>query len=110
MTPFFETELQGIGFLFLCALGFGLSIFFDGVSRIFKGRFKPVGDILLLLTCGIAMLVTLLFLRPGELRPYHWLAMLTGAILYLCGIRRLIVFVIIRIKELLKHSKTKRNL
>jgi hypothetical protein len=56
------------------------------------------------------MLVALFFLRPGELRLYHWLAMLTGAVLYLCGIRRLAAFLILRLKELLNHRKLKRTL
>ena len=107
MTPLFETELQGIGFLFLCAVGFGLAVLFDGASCLFRGSLKPVGDILLLLCCGLTMLLALFFLRPGELRLYHWLAMLTGAVLYLCGVRRLGAFVILRFKKLLNKRKKK---
>ena len=110
MTPFFETELQGIGFLVVCAVGFGLAAIFDGISALLRGSFKPVGDVLLLLGCGLALLLALFFLRAGELRLYHGFAALTGAVLYLCGIRRLACFLALWVKKLRSERKKKEIL
>ncbi len=91
MALYFETETQGVSFLFLCGVGFVLALFFDGVSLLIRGRMKPLGDVLLLLLCGLLALVALVFLRANALRLFHWIAMLVGAILYLCGVRRLVL-------------------
>ncbi|MEA5014454.1 MAG: spore cortex biosynthesis protein YabQ [Candidatus Limiplasma sp.] len=109
MTTFFETEFQGLGFLFLCAVGFGLAVVFDGISALFKGSLRPVGDILLFLCCGVALLLALFFLRAGELRLYHWLALLTGALLYLCGIRRLVSLLALRVRNGLSQRKKRKE-
>lgn len=87
MALYFETEMQGIGFLLLCAVGFLVTLLFDCVGTLFPQKLKPLSDILLLLIGGVVFLLALVFLRANALRVFHWIALLTGSILYLCGVR-----------------------
>ena len=68
-----------------------------------------MGDVLLLLCCGFGLLVALFFLRAGELRLYHWFALLIGAILYLCGIRRAVSFLARRVGRFLSKGKKQQK-
>lgn len=91
MTLFFEPEFQGISFLFLCAVGFVLALLFDLISVLVPPRMRPLGDVLLFLLFGFAVLLAFVFLRVGQLRLFYWVALLAGAVLYLCGVRKLVV-------------------
>lgn len=107
MALYFETELQGISFLLLCGAGFVFALVFDGIGALIPSSFKIVSDILLFLISGVAFLFVLFLLREGALRYFHWLALFVGAILYTCGIRRLIDYVIpkLRGRKTLKSNK-----
>lgn len=109
MALYFETELQGISFLFLCGVGFIFALVFDGISALIPSSLKMLSDILLFLTSGVAFLFALFLLREGALRYFHWLALLVGAILYTCGIRRLIEYAISKLRRR-KTLKSDKNL
>lgn len=108
MTLFFEPEFQGISFLFLCAVGFVLALLFDLISVLVSPRMRPLGDVLLFLLFGFAVLVAFVFLRVGQLRLFYWLALLVGAVLYLCGIRRLMAAGGGWLKEKIRTKKTEK--
>lgn len=88
MSLYFEPEAQAASFLYLCGVGLLLAFLFDGISLLLSGSFKPLGDIFAFLLCGILLLGAFVILRADELRFYYALAVLTGAILYVCGLRR----------------------
>lgn len=109
MTLFFEPEFQGISFLFLCAVGFVLALLFDLVSVFVSPRMKPLGDVLLFLLFGFAVLMAFVFLRVGQLRLFYWVALLAGAVLYLCGIRKLVAAGGGWVKKKFKSKKSEKN-
>jgi hypothetical protein len=83
-----------VGFLF------ALLIDLAGCSR----QTRPLWDILIMLA-GCLLLVYLLILTGDErLRLYHLLAVLTGAALYLSGLRRLFLYLCA------KKAKRKRKI
>lgn len=77
-----------MAFLFFCVLGFALSLMFDAAQGLLTGPLRPVGDVLTLLLCGALFVAGLFVLRAGEARLYHWLGMVSGAVLYFGGVRR----------------------
>ncbi|MEG0125172.1 MAG: hypothetical protein RR816_03725 [Clostridia bacterium] len=87
MRLFFETGDQAHIFLAVLPIGFLLAMSFDASS--FAGKLRPVMDVLCLLMSGLAFIMLLLVFRDDGLRVYHMLALLTGAVLYLCGMGRL---------------------
>ncbi len=110
MTLFFEAEQQGAVFLLLCAMGFALALALDIIQRMSRGRMKPLGDILLFLGTGLLMLWALFFSREGQVRAYHWLALLCGCILYACGVRRWFAFFSQKWKNVLETRKKEKKL
>lgn len=88
MNLFFETSGQAQIFLATVPIGFLLALLID-VDR-GLGALRPVWDVLCMLACGAMMLMVLLMMRDGGLRVYHALALLTGSLLYLVGVRRAI--------------------
>ncbi len=88
MTLYFETEGQGAAFLLLCAMGFLLAAAFDARRLVLGRHLKPLGDVAAFLLAATAFVFALFVLREDEIRLYHWLALVTGAVLYLCGLRR----------------------
>lgn len=109
MALYFETELQGASFLFLCGVGLILAMLFDLISVFVAERLKPLGDVLLFLLCGFVLLLALVFLRANELRLFHWVALLTGAILYLCGIRRFVAYAASWLRSKIKPKAQKKK-
>ncbi len=104
MSLYFETEMQSISFLLLCAVGFVIASLFDGISALIPDKWKILGDVLLFLVGTVAFLLALVILREGALRFFHWLALLAGAILYTCGVRRAVLFLLRQIRKR-KRSK-----
>ena len=88
MTLFFETSRQGAEFLLLCVVGFAVALLFDGERCLRGSRFRPLADVVTMLLSGALLLLALLAFRSAAVRAYHWLAMVSGALIYLCGVRR----------------------
>lgn len=103
MRLFFETGGQASAFLFTLPLGFLLALFLD-VTR-YTGHLRPILDVLALVGCAITLLILTLFMRDQSARMFHVLAILTGAVLYICGVGRLIHGIIRRIKRLKKAAQ-----
>jgi hypothetical protein len=94
MALYFETELQGLSFLLLCGVGFFVAMFFEAISALVPVHMKVLSDILLFLLGGLAFIGALFLMREEELRMFHWLALVTGALLYMLGVRRLALYLI----------------
>ncbi len=88
MKLFFETAGQAQRFLIMVPLGFALALCLDADA--WTGRLRAAADCLFLLLCGWLMLCTICVLRENSLRIYHMLGLLTGAILYLLGVGRIV--------------------
>lgn len=87
MRLFFETSMQAQIFLALLPVGLLLAGCVDAASLARKSR--PFWDVLIILACGLGIVVFLSLLKDDGLRGYHLLAVLTGILLYICGIGRL---------------------
>lgn len=87
MRLFFETGGQASAFLLTLPLGFLLALFLD-VTR-YTGHLRPVLDVCVLVGCALTFLVLTLLMRDQSARLFHVLAILTGALLYTCGVGRL---------------------
>lgn len=87
MKLFFETAIQSWSFLMVLPLGFGLALLLDAgaVTR----AFRCAADILLVLSAGVAVFSVVVWNGESDLRLFHLLGLLTGAMLYLCGAGRL---------------------
>ena len=90
MSLFFETEQQSVVFLTFCLLGFAAALLLDGLRRWLRDSLKPLCDVLVFLLLGALFVLALLATRSDAIRLYQWLALTLGAILYLCGARRLV--------------------
>ena len=88
MKLFFETSGQSACFLLMTPIGFLLALLLD--ADVITGRLRPAADIALLLLAGMVCLWMIVLTGEGGLRVYHTLGLLTGAILYLAGVGRLI--------------------
>ena len=87
MKLFFETAAQGSLFLSMLPVGMLLALCIDLCGCI--SRFKPLWDLLAVLLCFVILGVGVILLNDISLRLYHGLAVLTGYLLYACGIRRM---------------------
>lgn len=105
MRLFFETGGQANAFLFTLPLGFLLALFLD-VTR-YTGHLRPVLDVCALVGCALTLLALILFMRDQGARLFHILAIFTGAILYICGVGRLLRCSVRRIKKKLRMRKEK---
>lgn len=88
MKLFFETAAQGSLFLSMLPVGMLLALCIDLCGCI--DRFRPLWDLLAVLLCFVILGVSIVLLNDATLRVYHVLAVLTGYLLYDCGIRRMI--------------------
>lgn len=84
MMLFFETSKQAWCFLAAVPVGFLIALCLCIGKK--EGMIRLLLDLLLLGSCGVALIGMLLFFREGFLRLYHLLGMMLGAILYLNGI------------------------
>lgn len=87
MKLFFETAQQAGGFLVMVPVGLFLAMLTDLTGNCRKSR--PLCDVFVMLI-GCAILGWLLIVTGDErIRLYHLLAVLTGAVLYMTGLRRI---------------------
>ena len=86
MKLFFDTNLQAVVFLLSVPTGFLAACFLS--SGIKNTCLQMILDILTLLLAGTVLAALILIFRENGLRSYHLLGLLTGAILYLCGLSR----------------------
>lgn len=85
MKLFFETAAQASVFLLTIPLGLLLALLIDLSGR--TGTLRPLWDVLTMLAGFAAAGAGIVLLGDSGLRIYHILAMLTGMLLYLLGIR-----------------------
>ena len=85
MKLFFETAAQASVFLLTVPLGLLLAFLVDLSGR--TGTLRPLWDVLTMLAGFAAAGAAIVLLGDSGLRIYHILAMLTGMLLYLLGIR-----------------------
>ena len=104
MKLFFETSQQIAVFVIMMPIGFVIGMLLDFTSL--GGRTKPLWDILIMLLCVGSAGAAVVILKE-EVRIYHCLALFTGAILYMCGIRCICVWLMRKCKK--KAKKTGRN-
>ncbi|MBQ8151069.1 MAG: hypothetical protein IJ041_11195 [Clostridia bacterium] len=97
MKLFFETSLQASSFLLMIPAGILLALLTDLTVPV--GRSKPVLDVLVMLFCGFLLAYLVIVTGDERLRLHHLLAVLTGAVLYLTGIRRVFVLIAARIRH-----------
>lgn len=88
MKLFFETSGQWAVFLMMLPVGMALGLSVDLCGYI--GTARPLWDVLIVLLCFSIVGVCVVFLCNETLRMYHALAVLSGYLLYTCGIRRVI--------------------
>ncbi len=96
MKLFFETSQQIAVFLIMAPIGFVIGICIDLASM--GGRCKPVWDVLVMLLAIGCMGISIVILGQ-ELRIYHFLSLLTGALLYMCGVRTAFQWALRRAKK-----------
>jgi spore cortex biosynthesis protein YabQ len=111
MAPFFETQSQAWVFLGMVYLGVALGLVYDVLGLVRKiGKKAPVflADLLFFLLAGAALTLALVMTGQNSLRLYALLGLLCGGILYLLGLRRLLLgiaaFYTKRIGEPLKEA------
>lgn len=98
MKLFFETEAQASCFLLAVPIGFLLTFFLD--SEWIHGWMRIVFDLLLMYCAACALLMLSVFSREEQIRIYHWLGLLLGSVLYLCGIGRIRTHLRMRFRSL----------
>ncbi len=94
MAPFFETQSQAWVFLGMVYLGLALGLVYDVLGLVRKsGKKAPVflADLLFFLLAGAALTLVLVMTGQNSLRVYALLGLLCGGILYLLGLRRLLL-------------------
>ena len=97
MKLFFETSGQSVCFLLMIPVGFLLALLLD--ADVIAGRLRSAADIALLLLAGAACLWLIVLTGERGLRVYHVLGLLSGAVLYLCGIGRVIRILKLKIRS-----------
>jgi len=90
MKLFFETAKQASVFLAALPIGFLLGFLLD-IGLIF-GKARPAADIVALLVAGAGLVILSLLSMENGLQLYHLLAVVMGALLYTCGLGRLLHF------------------
>ena len=88
MKLFFETGRQAWCFLCMAPVGMAAAFLMD--ADFIAGKLRPAADILLLLLSGLAALVMVVLCKETGLRLYHLLGFLTGVVLYLEGLGKII--------------------
>ena len=100
MSLFFETNMQADSFIKMVPLGFLIPVFLDLVMLCGR-RMLPLLDVLVLSGFGLTAYAFLTAARTGEVRIYHLLGGLCGALLYTQGVRKVLVYLL---KKLLKQN------
>lgn len=88
MKLFFETAAQANVFLAMIPVGITAALLIDLAAHL--SVLRPLWDVLILLLLGAALGFGIVLLGDTGLRIYHLLAVLSGALLYLTGIRALL--------------------
>ena len=88
MSLFFETSSQANCFLHLLPLGLCMAFCLDASA--ISGKIRPLMDVLVLVLAGSAVLWWMVLLDENKLRLYHVLGMLTGMLLYMRSIGKII--------------------
>ncbi len=94
MAPFFETKSQAWVFLGMIYLGLGLGVIYDvlGLLRKTKNKGLTAGaDLLFFLLAGGALTLALVMTGQDGLRLYSLLGLACGGLLYMLGLRRLVL-------------------
>lgn len=104
MTLFFETAGQAGAFLFTLPLGFALALCLDMLSA--SGKLRPLLDVFVLLGGGAVLGWLILLMQSEEMRMFHVLALLLGALIYLGGVGRLLA----RLKKRMVSGRRKNTL
>lgn len=107
MKLFFETADQATAFLAAAPLGFLLGLCF-GLERLVPWG-KALWDVLTFLLLGAALLLLLFWTKESGLRPYHLLAVLTGFLLYRCGVSPLAAGILRRLERFRKKTERGRE-
>lgn len=88
MKLFFETAAQANVFLVMIPVGLAAAALLDLAAH--PSVLRPLWDVLILLLSGAALAFGIVLLGDTGLRIYHLLALVTGALLYVTGIRALL--------------------
>lgn len=84
MRLFFETASQAGSFLASIPLGFAAALCLDVGDG--GGIMRMLLDLLWFLICGMSLLVLTFLIHDAQIRLYHVLGLISGALLYLRGI------------------------
>ncbi len=102
MKLFFETSRQAWCFLSMAPVGMAAALLMD--ADVIAGRLRAAADVLLMLLTGFAALVMMILCSEQGMRLYHLLGLVTGAVLYLEGIGK-IIRCIIRRQDLKRRAE-----
>ncbi len=102
MAPFFETQSQAWVFLGMVYLGLGLGLIYDGLRLLRRPgkKIRVIGaDLLFFLLAGAALTLALVVTGQEGLRLYALLGLICGGMIYLLGLRRLLLGVAAFLKK-----------
>lgn len=88
MKLFFETSAQAMIYLLMLPLGILFAACVDLASVIKTAR--PVFDLMCTMACALCLGICVILFNDNTLRLYHMLSVLSGCLLYLLGIRRVV--------------------
>jgi len=88
MNLFFETGSQAFSFLSMVPVGFAAAFCME-IGR-FHTSIRALTDVFVMLAAGFVVLVIIVFCRENTLRLYHLLGLLTGTVIYMQGVGKII--------------------
>ena len=91
MKLFFETENQALVFLLTVPIGMLLFFFLDGREE--QGVWRFVMDLLSFCICGASLFMLFWGFGQEILRIYHLLGLVTGGMLYMKGMSRILLII-----------------
>lgn len=94
MAPFFETKSQAWVFLGMIYLGLGLGVIYDALGLLRKTEKKGFiagADLIFFLLAGGTLTMALVMTGQDGLRLYSLLGLACGGLLYVLGLRRLVL-------------------
>lgn len=104
MTLFFETNTQADSFILMVPWGFLVPVLLDLLLTMNR-KILPVMDAFVLSGLGVTGYILLETSNIGEVRLYHLLGGICGAILYTQGIRKTVTY-LLRKRNLKKEFAT----
>ena len=104
MKLFFESSGQANVFLLMSFSGFVIALLLDSKSS--SGVIRLMVDALIIIWGGVTLLATVVFFRENTLRAYHLLGMLSGVLIYLAGVGKIIR----RLRLRQEHARSTANL